>query len=172
MNLNNTVIKAIDSEQGKQIIQFFKLNGINVYHFDGKAAGAYYGVVNNIFDCWTPIEMKMKQRTTPINIIELPEEYLIPEVPIGKLMYVSNSPFDMDNLHLYNKKFVVGKRKNYYYAWQNAINENEIKVESGIYGWKYAMFIPDTNPKKEQLLNKIDELKTQIKELEKQVENF
>lgn len=172
MNLNNTVIKAKDIEHGKQIIQFFQLNGINVNYYKGDSTGSYYGVIDNLFGCWAESSLKMIQHTTPINIIELPENYIIPEVPIGKLMYVSNSPFDMNKLHTYGKRFVIGKRNNYYYAWRNVINEYEINADSRICVWNYAMFIPDTNPKKEQLLNKIDELKTQVKELEKQVENL
>ena len=73
--MNNKVIKVLDIEHGKKVIEFFKQycdTGI----FRGDAVGDYYGVINGRFDFWTFDKVKNYNA----EIIELPEKRAYPRV--------------------------------------------------------------------------------------------
>ena len=65
----------------------------------------------------------------------------IPEFKAGVLMEVSN---DVDFSHAKNR-FVIGKAKEYYFAWNSAEKESEVDFKNVI-NWKYA------RPVKERVL--------------------
>ena len=70
MDLNNTVIKVLNKEHGKKVIEFYKKNGYNTRVFHGRNIGYHYGVYNNNFSWYT----NSKMEKLPLKVIELPKE--------------------------------------------------------------------------------------------------
>jgi len=70
-NLNNTVIKVLNAEHGKKVIQWWKDQGVDTFNFEGDSIDGYYGLVNNKFDYYFYSPHGSK-------VIELPD-IVIPE---------------------------------------------------------------------------------------------
>ena len=70
MDLNNTVIKVLNKEHGKKVIEFYKKNGYDTKWFYGSNIGYHYGVYKNNFSWYTNSDMARFD----FKIIELPEE--------------------------------------------------------------------------------------------------
>ena len=66
--INNTVIKVLNVEHGREIIQYFKSLGIDTSTYSGNSVGEYYGIINNYFGIFTFTEIR-----TTTKIITLPE---------------------------------------------------------------------------------------------------
>jgi len=73
--MNNKVIKVLDIEHGKKVIEFWK-QYCDTGVLRGDTIGDYYGVINGKFDFWTFDEV----RKYNAEIIELPEERAYPRV--------------------------------------------------------------------------------------------
>jgi len=66
--MNNKVIKVLDEEHGKRVIEFFK-QYCNTWGLKGNYVGGHYGIINGEFDRWTTYEVEKSNA----EIIELPE---------------------------------------------------------------------------------------------------
>lgn len=75
--MNNTVIKVLNKEHGKKVIEFFKSKGIDTNTYTGDVKYFYYGVKNNEFGIFSNI---------PNNciVITLPEDLPIPRMVLAK----------------------------------------------------------------------------------------
>jgi hypothetical protein len=84
--LNNTVIKVLDREHGKKVIEWWKSKGVNTNNYGGSCtldSGAvciYYGFINGYFSNHSLSEVKLYKA----KIIELPQEkdYSIKGTPL------------------------------------------------------------------------------------------
>ena len=161
MDLNNTVIKVLNREHGKKVIEFYKKNGYDTKWFYGSNTGYHYGVYNNNFSWYTNSDMVR----FPLKVIELPEEKEYP-----KVMMVSNSPITKGING--TKRVVFMEKLGTYLGWANAetIEESEKEVES--YTWKYAVDVPKENPQKTEMLKRVEELKSNIAKMQKQVDEI
>ena len=77
--MNNKVIKVLDREHGKKVIEFFK-QYCNTWGFVGNSYGDYYGIINGEFGFWSIDEIQDRNA----EIIELPEEKNLPSCYVGK----------------------------------------------------------------------------------------
>ena len=120
--MNNKVIKVLDLEHGKKIIEFWK-KYCDTWKMEGTKIGSYYGIINGEFDRWTTEEV-IKHNA---EIIELPEEKTYPRV-----MLVSD-----DNIN-WGKRVVFMEKNGGFLAWGffETLEEAE-KIVSTTF-WKYA----------------------------------
>jgi hypothetical protein len=129
--LDNTVIRVLTKEHGKKVIEWWKAQGV-----DTKLEGSlnekeghthiYNGVINGCFGNYSLHDVEKNNA----KIIELPtEETEIPTLGKGVLMEVS---CDID-FKFSTNRFVIGKTKEGYLAWNGAETENEIDYKSTIY---------------------------------------
>ncbi len=134
--MNNTVIKVLNKEHGKKVIQWWKNQGANTEGFtgflteeDGNMA-IYYGVADNKFTNCTIKDVE----SLKLKVIELPNEY-------PKVMIVSNNPFSSYNCGF--KRVVFMKKKGNYLAWNNAETLEESENRIDISAWEYAKDIEE-----------------------------
>ena len=120
--MNNKVIKVLDMEHGKKVIEFFK-QYCDTGVLRGDTIGGYYGVINGSFDFWTFDEVKNYNA----EIIELPEEKTYPRV-----MLVSHDKKD------WTKRVVFMEKCGGFMAWVLAKNLEEAENETNIRFWEYA----------------------------------
>ena len=118
--MNNKVIKVLNREHGKKVIEFFK-QYCDTGAFMGDCVGDYYGILDGKFDFWYIDEIKNAE------IIELPEEKTYPRV-----MLVSS---DNEN---WNKRVVFMKKCGYFLAWNGAETIDEAEQVKDSCFWKYA----------------------------------
>ena len=123
--MNNKVIKVLDVEHGKKVIEFFKqycdtgvLRGDNV--------GSYYGFINGRFDFLTFDEVR-GYNAEIIELPELPEDRTYPRV-----MLVSDDKMTWD------KRVVFMKKNGGFLAWEFAETLEEAEKRVGTNFWKYA----------------------------------
>ena len=121
--MNNKVIKVLDGEHGKRVIEFFK-QYCDTGKLEGTRIGNYYGIINGEFDIWR-IEDLVRASA---EIIELPEEKTYPRV-----MLVSHDNIDWDN-----KRVVFMEKCGGYLAWANAETLDEAEEARGTRFWEYA----------------------------------
>ena len=161
MDLNNTVIKVLNEEHGTKIIEFYKKNGYNTGSYYGTNIGYHYGVYNNTFSWYSDTDM----RRFPLKVIELPKENVYP-----KVMMVSDCPITKGNKG--KQRVVFMEKLGTYLAWQYAetIEDAEKQVES--YTWTYAVDVPKENPQKTEMLKRVEELKSNITKMQKQVDEI
>ena len=121
-DMNNKVIKVLNREHGKKVIEFWK-QYCDTGALIGGSIGYYYGVINGRFDYWNIDEVKNYNA----EIIELPEEKTYPRV-----MLVSNDEMTWD------KRVVFMEKNGGFLAWRyvGTLEEAE-KIESTTF-WKYA----------------------------------
>ena len=161
MNLNNTVIKVLNKEHGAKVVAFYKKNGYDTKWFYGSNIGYHYGVYNNNFSWYTNSDMGRFD----FKVIELPEENSYP-----KVMMVSDYPIIKGNK---GKKRVVFMEKNgKYLAWQYAETIEAAEKETSIASWSYAVDVPKENPQKTEMLKRVEELKSNITKMQKQVDEI
>lgn len=120
--MNNKVIKVLDKEHGKRVIEFWK-KYCDTGGLEGTTIDSYYGIINGEFDCWT-ID---KVRKNNAEIIELPEEKTYPRV-----MLVS------DDERNWRKRVVFMKKIGCYVAWRWAETLEDAEKEKEIVFWNYA----------------------------------
>lgn len=120
--MNNKVIKVLDREHGKKVIEFWK-KYCDTGGLDGSRIGSYYGIINGEFNGW----LKLAVVKNKAEIIELPEEKTYPRV-----MLVSD-----DKIH-WGKRVVFMEKKEGFLAWAFAetLEEAEKIVDPNF--WKYA----------------------------------
>ena len=119
--MNNKVIKVLDIEHGKKVIEFWK------QYCDtgalGDAIGRYYGVINGRFYIWDIDEVRQNNA----EIIELPEERAYERV-----MLVS---FDKMT---WCKRVVFMEKNGGFLAWAFAETLEEAEKPTSTTLWKYA----------------------------------
>ena len=79
--MNNKVIKVLDREHGKKVIEFFE-QYCDTGDLEGTNIGCHYGIINGEFDIWDIDEITEANA----EIIKIPEEKTYPRV-----MLVSNT---------------------------------------------------------------------------------
>ena len=162
MNIENKFIECLSVAHGAKIVEFFVKHGAkNHENLKGNTIDYYYGVING------NLTFKSLNRVIERGgeIIKLPEGNGYP-----KVMLVSDSPITKG---INGKKRVVFMEKlGTYLGWANAetIEESEKEVES--YTWKYAVDVPKENPQKTEMLKRVEELKSNIAKMQKQVDEI
>ena len=119
--MNNKVIKVLNREHGKKIIEFFK-QYCDTRELEGNSIGDYYGIIDGKFDFWCSDEIANAE------IIKLPEEKAYPRV-----MLVSD-----DSIRWKNRRVVFMEKCGGFLAWANARTFEEAEKEKDTYFWNYA----------------------------------
>ena len=120
--MNNKVIKALNKEHGRKIIEFFK-QYCYTGTLEGDSIGGYYGIINGKFDLWR----YDKVREFNAEIIELPEEKAYPRV-----MLVSD-----DNENWY-RCVVFMEKCGGFLTWDGAETIEDAENKKYTSFWKYA----------------------------------
>lgn len=121
--MNNKVIKVLDREHGKKVIEFWK-QYCEIKGLLCTDVGHYYGLIDGEFNSWTIDEVK-KYNT---QIIELPEEKSYPRV-----MLVSD-----DNINWDKRRVVFMEKCGGFLAWVDAKTLEEAENITDTFFWKYA----------------------------------
>ena len=162
MNIENKFIECLSVEHGAKIVEFFVKHGAkNNENLKGNTIDFYYGVING------NLTFKSLNRVIERGgeIIELPEENGYP-----KVMMVSNFPFSENDKGC--KRVVFMEKQGKYLAWQYAETIEAGEKETAIASWKYAIDVPKENPKKTEMLKRVEELKSNITKMQKQVDEI
>ena len=120
--MNNKVIKVLDKEHGKRVIEFWK-KYCDTGELRGGRIGAYYGIINGRFNYWEFYEIA----SANAEIIELPEEKTYPRV-----MMVS---IDKEK---WFKRVVFMEKCGVFLAWNQAETLAEAENITDPIPWKYA----------------------------------
>ena len=120
--MNNKVIKVLDLEHGKKVIEFFK-QYCDTWGLEGVGIGSYYGIINGKFNIWE----LYKIRENNAEIIELPEERAYPRV-----MLVSYDKIT------WSKRVVFMEKNGGFLAWGFAETLEEVEKSTTTTFWKYA----------------------------------
>ena len=120
--MNNKVIKVLDIEHGKKVIEFWK-KYCDTGLWRGDTVGDYYGIINGKFDICTIDEVRIYNA----EIIELPEERAYPRV-----MLVS------DDKMTWGKRVVFMEKEEGFLAWAYAETFEEAEKSTSTTFWKYA----------------------------------
>ena len=120
--MNNKVIKVLNEEHGKKVIEFWK-KYCDTGELEGTNIGCYYGVIKGEFDIWTIDEIRQNNA----EIIELPEEKTYPRV-----MSVSNDKMT------WGKRVVFMEKNGGFLAWGFAETLEEAEKIVITTFWKYA----------------------------------
>lgn len=130
--MNNTVIKVLNKEHGKEVIKYWQSLGVNInvhlgivtledYNENGYI---YYGLIDNIFDNYNLNQIQ----EVNAKIIELPTQPNIPEIINGVEMMVSNNNID------WVKKLVICKFNSFYYV-------KDLYSDISLKGWPFVKSI-------------------------------
>ena len=147
MTLNNIAILYKNTEHSKQIIDWFKNQGIKT--------GIYIGI-QRMYNGNFYHTFELNKNTIPI---ELPELNTYP-----KIMMVSNY---LDFRYAV-KRVVFMEKQGKFLAWKYFETLEEVEKTLEINVWKYAKDLPEINSQKELLLSKADELIAKAEELKKE----
>ena len=162
MDVEKKFIKCLSTTHGAKIVEFFEKHGAkNPKNYCGDAVGLCYGVIHG----YLTFQGKREVYEIGGEIIELPKENVYP-----KVMMVSDCPITKGNNG--KQRVVFMEKLGTYLAWANAetIEESEKEVES--YTWKYAVDVPKENPQKTEMLKRVEELKSNITKMQKQVDEI
>ena len=151
--MNNKVIKVLDREHGKKVIEFWK-QYCDIGRLEGSIVGDYYGIINGSFNVWSITEV----RKNNADIIELPEEKTYPRV-----MLVSDDDTDRGN-----PRVVFMEKCGGFLAWKDAETMEDAENETSTIFWNCAKDLPKINTQKELLLSKANELIAGAGELKKE----
>ena len=162
MDVENKFIECLSVEHGAKIVEFFVKHGAkNNGNLKGNTIDYYYGVING------HLTFKSLKRVIERGgeIIELPKENGYP-----KVMMVSNYPITKGNNG--KKRVVFMEKQGTYLAWANAETIEAAEKETCIALWKFAVDVPKENPKKVEMIKKVEELKSSIEKMQKQVDEI
>ena len=120
--MDNKVIKVINEEHGRKVIEFFK-QYCDTGKYIGNSVGYYYGIIDGKFDVWWINEIKIANA----EIIELPEEKVCQRV-----MLVSNDKTR------WAKRVVFMEKCGGFLAWVDAKTIEDAEKEKDTFFWKYA----------------------------------
>ena len=162
MNVENKFIECLSVEHGAKIVEFFVKHGAkNNENLKGNTIDYYYGVING------NLTFKSLNRVLERGgkIIELPEENGYP-----KVMMVSDYPIIKGNKG--NKRVVFMEKMGKYLAWANVETIEEAEKVFDCTIWEYAVDVPKENPQKTEMLKRVEELKSNIAKMQKQVDEI
>ena len=120
--MNNKVIKVLNEEHGKKVIEFFK-QYCDTGDLEGTNVGSHYGIIKGDFDIWTVDEIARYNA----EIIELPEGKAYPRV-----MLVSH---DNEN---WDERVVFMEKCGGFLAWMFAETLKEAENEIDTNFWEFA----------------------------------
>lgn len=134
--MDNTVIKVLNRDHGRKVINFFKSKGVNTGNHQGLRSeedgfsDMYYGIIEGIFTNY---------RLTYVNacnakIITLPEDN-----PYPKVMLVSNS----DDKAKGKRRVVFMEKNDNYIAWAWAETLEDAEKRLSTCRWSYAWDIEE-----------------------------
>ena len=123
--MNNKVIKVLDIEHGKKVIEFWK-KYCDTGLWKGDAIGDYYGIINGKFYNWILDEVEAYNAEI-IELPELPEDRTYPRV-----MLIS------DDKITWGKRVVFMGKNGGFLAWEFAETLEEAENIVGTNFWKYA----------------------------------
>lgn len=136
MNYNNTVIKVLNKEHGKKVMDWWRNQGVNTEGYTGTLTeednhhAIYYGIINGKFNnCCIEDIIPYK-----LKVIELPNEY-------PKVMMVSDRPFSPINPGI--RRVVFMEKNGKYLAWSCSRTLEEAKKNISTNAWKYAKDIEE-----------------------------
>ena len=162
MDVEKKFIKCLSVEHGAKIVEFFEKHGVkNPKNYWGDAVGLCYGVIDGRLTFLTQSGVY----EIGGEIIELPEENGYP-----KVMMVSDYPITKGNKG--NQRVVFMEKNGYYLAWANAKTIEDAEKEMEVMTWTYAVDVPKENPKKVEMLKRVEELKSNIAKMQKQVDEI
>ena len=121
--MNNKVIKVLDEEHGKRVIEFWKKH-CDTGSLAGNNPDCYYGIIDGTFHLYDIDEVQASNA----QIILLPEDSTYPRV-----MLVSD-----DNMNWDNKRVVFMEKCGGFLAWEGAETLKEAENETSTIFWKYA----------------------------------
>ena len=162
MGIENRFIECLSVEHGAKIVEFFVKHGAkNNENLKGNTIYYYYGVING------NLTFKSLNRVLERGgeIIKLPEENVYP-----KVMMVSKTC--ITDTSLCYKRVVFMEKQGKYLAWQYAETIEAAEKETTIASWKYAVDVPKENPQKTEMLKRVEELKSNIAKMQKQVDEI
>ena len=152
--MKNQVIKVLNKEHGKRVIEYWKDKGVDTYNYlgntteDGGHSYIYYGIIDDIFDNYC-LEQVLH---TDTEIIHLPEERSFPRV-----MMVG----DNEN-YINTRRVVIAYKCNRYIAWADASTFEEAEESKSVTSWMFAEEIDEPKTVEltvDQLLEKTSEIK-------------
>ena len=160
MDVEKKFIKSLSVEHGAKIVEFFEKHGAkNPKNYCSDAVGLCYGVVDGHFTFTSPSGVY----EIGGEIIELPKENVYP-----KVMMVSNCPITKGC----KKRVVFMEKMGKYLAWTTAETIEESEKEVELCTWEYAVDVPKENPQKTEMLKRVEELKSNITKMQKQVDEI
>ena len=128
-NTENIVIKVLNKEHGKQVIEYFKSQGVDTKGLYGIDVGYYYGVIDGKFT-----EVKnLNERNEDVEVIKLPKEY---NKSFPRIMMVSDYPINEDNPGQRRVVFMYKCEK--YLAWTDVETFDKAEKEYYVDNWDYA----------------------------------
>jgi hypothetical protein len=144
--MKNQVIKVLNKKHVKKVIEYWESKGVNTMGMSGSSTkkdgqeGNYYGVINNMFNCYS-INFVRKHNA---EIIELPIEN---SRPFPKLMLVSMFPFG-NSAYNTQTRVVVSAGNGYAVGVNNCESlDDYIKLQNSnmlsYTLWKYYQEIPN-----------------------------
>ena len=132
--MKNQVIKVLNKKHVKKVIKYWESKGVNTMGMSGSSTkkdcqeGIYYGVINNMFNCYS-INFVRKHNA---EIIELPIEKTYPRVMMVSL--------DEEN---WFKRVVFMCKNGRYLAWNHAGTVEEAEKEVVSTAWLFAKEIEE-----------------------------
>ena len=120
--MNNKVIKVLDREHGKKVIEFWK-QYCDTREWEGLNIGFYYGIINDKFEILATDKLKNYK----VEIIELPTEKTYPRV-----MLVSDDGIN------WSKRVVFMEKCGGFLAWASAKTLEEAENAKDTCHWRYA----------------------------------
>ena len=144
--MNNKVIKVLDKEHGKKVIEFWK-KYCDTGAFEGTSIGLYYGIVNGEFGIWSTDEIRQYNA----EIIEPPKERAYPRV-----MLVS------DDKITWGKRVVFMEKCGGFLAWVDAETLEDAENATDTCFWKYAKEIEPIEVTLEEIAKWKGTIKEQI----------
>ena len=152
--MKNQVIEVLNKEHGKKVIEYWRSKGVDTWvlqgdcNRDGGYKKRYYGVINDMFDCYT-IEFARKHNA---EIIELPKE----ENSFPRVMLVSNDGDD------WYKRVVFMQKCDRFLAWNNAETIENAEWTYRVASWRYAK---EVEPKQRTIT--LSDLNSKIEDIKK-----
>jgi len=151
--LNNTCIKCLSEEHGKEIINFYIHNGFSNDGLEGCLVGKFYGVFDNDFNFYdTPKYAK---------VLTLQEaKDLVKDNQYPKVMWVKNNQDTQ-----WVRRVVFAYKCEKFISWVNAEKLEDAENYSGVAYWDLAKGneIVEKNP----LKARIEKLEIELNEIKK-----
>ena len=70
------------------------------------------------------------------------------------------------------QRVVFMEKMGKYLAWANAETLENAEKEMAVFTWEYAVDVPKENPQKTEMLKRVEELKSNIAKMQKQVDEI